>query len=100
MPKHYTFTQAQSLTGRQLLADLGITSTGVHKTFIVNGGDRWTAWMTVGRGKHHGKAYVHVKTRMMIPTIEPDGSIGPDIEDVMHFRGPINARIGDLKIIR
>lgn len=97
MPKHYTFDEVKTMTGQQLLDDLDIASTGVRRSFVVNGGDSWTAWMTMGRGQQHDKFYVHIETRMMMPVIGPDGRRDGEIEDVMHFRGRPSQKIGDFK---
>lgn len=97
MTRQYTFDEVKRMTGNQLLADLSITSTGVRRSFVVNGGDNWTAWMTMGRGKQHGKFYVHIETRMKIPVMGPDGKREGEIEDVMRFRGRPSQKIADFK---
>ena len=97
-PKHYAFDTIKKMKAHDLLDDLGITSTGIHKSFVVNGGDKWTVWMTTGRGKQHGKFYVHIETKMLVPVVDEKGKFtGADVEDVMHFRGRPQQTIGNFK---
>ena len=85
------------MRGDALLEDLGITTTGRKVTFVVNGGDAWTAWMTMGRGKHHGKFYIHVETITMIKVVDDDGNqVGVIAGERLHFRGRLTERIGSL----
>lgn len=98
MAKHYTFNAVKEMTGRELLDDLGITTTGKTVPFVVNGGDQWTAWMTMGRGRQYGTFYIHLRTITMITVIDDDGKKCGEIEgEPLRFRGRVTERIGSLR---
>lgn len=101
MTEIHHFEEVIELTGSELLERLGIHSTGVRKTFVVNGGDeRWTAWMTRGRGRQHGKKYIHIVCSRTIPIVDSETreEIGRHPRR-FHFRGPVDQRIGGLKVV-
>ena len=96
---HFSRHDLYTMTGQDLLDELGIKSTGVRRSFVANGGDDCTAWMTMGRGKQHGRFYVHIIWRMDdVPVVDNEGRFtGVSIEDKMHFRGRPLQTIGTYK---
>jgi hypothetical protein len=79
MPKHYDYEAVKRMRVLNLAVDIGLSAVGESVSFVVNGGDIWTATIE----DRDGKRWIVIKTEMQIG----------DYKDVMHFEGPMHSNM-------